>query len=266
MQVWNLLHAARWKHRTQKSRQKSPSGHHRTTLSGYIFATNAHIDNREKNLLSSNMSPQYDELQPTSGWDRFISLGHPCKFQRLSRLGVLMHGSQVLSVSQTLRHWTEGATYVRQGDHHVGHWSTFLVGFTSFFIYFLLHFLAYCMHLIFYSAVVFLLVCGCFWSVVNLLWIEMCQVERKVQWLRSCIDFTTRCLLASAQRKLLGRCWKSWAKTAKNLRRIIVVSWSSCYSSCMLVDMFSQRLCLTGHFMHVDSGSGQVLQKILLSL
>jgi len=39
MQVWNLLHAARWKHRTQKSLQKSPSGHHRTTLSGYIFAT-----------------------------------------------------------------------------------------------------------------------------------------------------------------------------------------------------------------------------------
>jgi len=56
MQVWNLLHAARWKHRTQKSRQKSPSGHHRTNLSGYIFATKARIDNRKKNLLSSNMS------------------------------------------------------------------------------------------------------------------------------------------------------------------------------------------------------------------
>jgi len=39
-----------------KSRQKSPSGHQRTNLSGYIFATTAHIDNRKKNLLSSNMS------------------------------------------------------------------------------------------------------------------------------------------------------------------------------------------------------------------
>jgi len=39
---------ARWKYRTQKSRQKSPSGHHRTTLSGYIFAPKARIDNREK--------------------------------------------------------------------------------------------------------------------------------------------------------------------------------------------------------------------------
>ena len=36
--------------------KKSPSGHHRTTLSGYIFAIKARIDNRKKNLLSSNMS------------------------------------------------------------------------------------------------------------------------------------------------------------------------------------------------------------------
>jgi len=49
MHVWNVLHAARWKYRTQKSRQKSPSRHHRTTLlSGYIFATAARIDNRKK--------------------------------------------------------------------------------------------------------------------------------------------------------------------------------------------------------------------------
>ena len=48
MQVWNVLHAARWKYRTQKSRQKSPSRHHRTTLSCYIFATKARIDNRKK--------------------------------------------------------------------------------------------------------------------------------------------------------------------------------------------------------------------------
>jgi len=33
------------------------------------------------------MSPQYGELRSTSGWDRFTSLGHPCKFQPLSRLG-----------------------------------------------------------------------------------------------------------------------------------------------------------------------------------
>ena len=50
-----MLLAARCKYGTQKSRQKSPSGHHHTTLSGYIFATTARIDNRKK-LLSSNIS------------------------------------------------------------------------------------------------------------------------------------------------------------------------------------------------------------------
>ena len=34
-----------------KNRQKSPSGHHRTNLSDYIFATKANIDNRKKKLV-----------------------------------------------------------------------------------------------------------------------------------------------------------------------------------------------------------------------
>jgi len=50
-----VLLAVCCKYGTQKSRQKSPSGHHRTTTTGYIFATKARIDNR-KNLLSSNTS------------------------------------------------------------------------------------------------------------------------------------------------------------------------------------------------------------------
>jgi len=33
------------------------------------------------------MSPQYGELRPTCGWDWSGSLGHPCKFQRVSHLG-----------------------------------------------------------------------------------------------------------------------------------------------------------------------------------
>ena len=64
----------------RKKSPKSPSGHHRTTLSGYIFATKAHIDNRKKLVKQQyvlQMSPQYGELRPTSGWDRFVSLGHP---------------------------------------------------------------------------------------------------------------------------------------------------------------------------------------------
>jgi len=38
-----------------KMTQKSPSAHHRATLSGYIFATKACIDNRKK-FLNSNIS------------------------------------------------------------------------------------------------------------------------------------------------------------------------------------------------------------------
>jgi len=41
MQVWNVLHAARWKYRMQKIAKNSPCAHHCTILSDYIFATKA---------------------------------------------------------------------------------------------------------------------------------------------------------------------------------------------------------------------------------
>ena len=47
--LWFLsFFLSRWKCTTQKVAKKSPSGHHRTNFSGYIFATKAHIDNRKK--------------------------------------------------------------------------------------------------------------------------------------------------------------------------------------------------------------------------
>jgi len=64
MQVCNVLRAARWKYSTQKIAKKSPSGHHLTTSSGYIFAIKARIHNRKKNLLISNISP----VCPTIWW------------------------------------------------------------------------------------------------------------------------------------------------------------------------------------------------------
>jgi len=53
----------------QKIAKNPPSGHHRTTLSGYIFATKARIYNRKnvKQQYLLHMSSQYGELQPTSG-------------------------------------------------------------------------------------------------------------------------------------------------------------------------------------------------------
>jgi len=92
-----------------------------------------HVSTTGKKLVKQqylfHMCPQYGELRPTSGLDRFGSLGHPSYFQRLPRLGSITarHVYIVVGVSQILRRWTEGATYVRHGIHHVGHWPTFLV-------------------------------------------------------------------------------------------------------------------------------------------
>ena len=53
--------------------------------------------------------------------------GTPANFNGFRILAVLLHVTLVVGVSQTLRRWTEGATYIRQGGHQVGHWPTFLV-------------------------------------------------------------------------------------------------------------------------------------------
>jgi len=97
---------------------------------GLYLRNYGRIDNRKKLVKQQyvlHMSPQYGELRPTNGWDPFVSLGHPCKFQRVSRLGSVTALHLVVGVSKTLRRWTEGATYIRQGGHHVGHWPIFLV-------------------------------------------------------------------------------------------------------------------------------------------
>jgi len=92
MQVWNLLHVAHWKHRTQKSHQKSPSGLGTIAqLCRAISSQLRHILTIGKKLVKQqyvvHMSPQYGELRPTNGWDRSGSLRHPCKFQQASHPG-----------------------------------------------------------------------------------------------------------------------------------------------------------------------------------
>ena len=68
------------------------------------------------------MSPQYGELAAELGLPVW---GTPANFNGFLVLAALLHGSQVVGVSQTLRRSTEGATYMLQGGHHVGHWPTF---------------------------------------------------------------------------------------------------------------------------------------------
>jgi len=67
------------------------------------------------------MSSQYNELRPTSGLDKLASLGHPSKFQRVSRLGSVTarHSSSGLQPNLVAwyKEWNygtfpEGATYI----------------------------------------------------------------------------------------------------------------------------------------------------------
>ena len=99
-----MLHAARWKCRTQKSRQKSPSGHHPTTLSGYIFATKACMDNRKKILkhnISSTRPRNMVNFGPLAAEIFSLVWGTPSNFNGFRVLAALLHGTLVVGVSQT---------------------------------------------------------------------------------------------------------------------------------------------------------------------
>jgi len=98
-----VLHAIRWKYRTQKIAILAPSH----ILSGHIFATEACIDNRKKHLLNSNTSSTCPDnmvnlrlLTAEICWQVW---GIPANFNGFRVLAALLHGTLVLGVSQTLR-------------------------------------------------------------------------------------------------------------------------------------------------------------------
>jgi len=91
----------------QKIVKKSPSGHHRTTLSGYIFATKACIDNRKKNLLSSSISStrphsmvKFGALAAEIGP---VVWGTTANFNGFGVFAALLYATPAVGVSQTLR-------------------------------------------------------------------------------------------------------------------------------------------------------------------
>ena len=113
----------------KKIAKNLPSGHHCTILSSYIFLTKACIDNWKKNLLNSNTSStclhNMADFGPLTAEIGSGAWGTPANFNGFRVLPTLLHSTLVVGVSQTLRRWTEGATYICQGGHHVGHWPTF---------------------------------------------------------------------------------------------------------------------------------------------
>jgi len=98
-----VLHAARWKCRTQNIAKNSPPAHRRTTLSCYIFATKARIDNL-KNLLNSNISSTcpYNKVNfgPLSAEIGLLVWGTPGNFNGFRVFAALLHGTLVAGVSQ----------------------------------------------------------------------------------------------------------------------------------------------------------------------
>jgi len=71
------------------------------------------------------MSSQYGKLRPTTAKIGLVIWGTPPNVNWFRVLAALLHDTLVVGVSQTLRRWTQGATYIRQGGHHVWHWPTF---------------------------------------------------------------------------------------------------------------------------------------------
>ena len=81
-----------------------------------------------KNLLNSNTSsvcPDNTNFGPIAAEIGLPVWGTAANFNGFRVIAALLHGTLVVGVSQTLRRWTQGATYVRQGGHNVGAWPTF---------------------------------------------------------------------------------------------------------------------------------------------
>jgi len=87
----------------------SPSGHRRTTLSGYIFATKLRISTIGTNLLvlDSNISPTcpYNIVNfgPLAAEIGSVVWGTEANFNGFLVLASLLHGIQAVGASQTLR-------------------------------------------------------------------------------------------------------------------------------------------------------------------
>jgi len=90
-----------------KNRQKFAIWAHRTTLSRYIFATKACMDNRKKNLLNNKISPTRPHNMVNFGLTaaEILSLvwDTSANFNGFRVLAALLHGTLVVGVSQTLR-------------------------------------------------------------------------------------------------------------------------------------------------------------------
>jgi len=88
MQVWDVLHAAR----DNRGCKNDAKNCHLRTIAQLCRAVSLqlkHVLTTGKKLVKQQYLPTcpFNRVNYTSGWDYFVSLGHPSKFQWVSRLG-----------------------------------------------------------------------------------------------------------------------------------------------------------------------------------
>jgi len=124
-----------------KMTQRSPSAHHRTNMSGCIFATKACIDNGKK-FLNSNISStcphNIANLGPLAAEIGSVIWGTAANFNGFRVLLSLLQRRRSTEANQTLHDvWPSPmlvqSVYIWQGGHHVGHRPTFYstISFTA---------------------------------------------------------------------------------------------------------------------------------------
>ena len=64
-------------------------------------------------------TPRLSVQHSTQHTDAKFTLRPSLAYSYIGRV-IVRHSTRVVGVGQTLRRWAEGATYIRQGDHHVG--------------------------------------------------------------------------------------------------------------------------------------------------
>jgi len=129
MHVWNVLHAARWKYRTQKNHHLCTIAQHCRAISSQLRHVSTIRKKHVKQQYLPHTSSQYGEVWSTSGWDPLSSLGHPCKFQRVSRLCIITAWHSSSGRQANLLALNRGRHLYSAGrpSRWANNWPTFLV-------------------------------------------------------------------------------------------------------------------------------------------
>jgi len=104
MQVWNVLHAARWKYRTQKMAKNSPSEQYRTICRAVSSHLRHCVDNWKllNNNISSTCPHNMKNLGPPTAAICWPVWGTPANFNGFSILPSLLQRRCSSAVNQTL--------------------------------------------------------------------------------------------------------------------------------------------------------------------